>query len=386
MSDVNGAAPAAAEQASLPMEAPEQVQPPAPIESKGPSPEPKAEPVKDKPSPTISDALKKANEKVKADATAKDAKPDAKEPAKADAKVEAKADKAEAKSDGPARGEDGKFAPKDPAKTEAKAEAKTETPKDAPFREAPKRFSEDAKAAWEKAPDPVKAEAHRAIKELENGINEYRQKYEPLKQYDDLARQNNTSIKDALDRYTGLERALASQNPQEKFSAIQKVFDYAGINMREFAAQLAGVTPEQASVHQENTIRELRMELAAIKEQVGGVTGHLQQQQEASVMSQIDAFTKDHPRFDELADDIAFFLQHNRAKDLQEAYELAERLKPAPVKASALSPVIPEQPEAHTLRGQKSVAGSPSAGSSPVKGKSSPSIKEALQRALAKAS
>src|SRR6185312_10569451 len=128
-----------------------------------------------------------------------------------------------------------------------------------------------------------------------------------------------------------------------------------------------------------------RMELAAIKEQVGGVTGHIQQQQEATVMSQIEAFTKDHPRFDELSDDIAFFLQHKRANDLQEAYELAERLKPAPVKAS-LSPVIPEQPEAHTLRGQKSVAGSPSAGSSPAKGKPSPSIKEALQRALAKAS
>jgi hypothetical protein len=364
------------------MDTPEQVTPPSPIESKGPTPEPKPEPVKS--SPTISDALKKANEKVKADAAKAEVKEPKVEP-KADAKANAKPDaKAEVKSDGPVRGEDGKFAPKDPAKAEVKVEG--EPVKDTPFREAPKRFSEDAKAAWEKAPDPIKAEAHRAIKELESGIQEYRQKYEPLKQYDEIARQNNTSIKDALDRYTGLERALASENPQEKFSAIQKVFDYAGINMREFAAQMAGVTPEQASVHQENTIRELRMELAAIKEQVGGVTGHIQQQQEATVMSQIEAFTKDHPRFDELSDDIAFFLQHKRANDLQEAYELAERLKPAPVKASALSPVIPEQPEAHTLRGQKSVAGSPSAGSSPAKGKPSPSIKEALQRALAKAS
>jgi hypothetical protein len=231
MSDEAGAAPAAAEQSPAP-EA--QVQTPSPIESNGPrvdaKPEPKAEPkaeAKDKPSSSISEALKKAEAKVKSDTEAK-----AKEPEK-DAKPEPKADATPApKADESNRGADGKFVSKEP-----KQEAQADT-KDTPWRETPKRFSEDGKRDWEKAPDSVKAETHRAIRELESGIKEYKDRYEPLKPYDEIARQNNTTVKDALDRYTSLEKQLTSGDPNDKWAALQKVFDYAGINVREFAAQI----------------------------------------------------------------------------------------------------------------------------------------------------
>ena len=188
MSDVNGAAPAAAEQASLPMDTP--VQPPAPIESTGPTPDPKPEPKAeakpekaDKPSTSISEALKKAEAKVAAE---KDTKP-AKDAPKTEAK-DTKAEPKEVKTDGPVRGEDGKFAPKEP-KAEAKADT-TETP----WREAPKRFSEDGKRDWDKAPDSVKAEAHRAINEIEKGIKEYKERFEPLKHYDEMARRTGATF------------------------------------------------------------------------------------------------------------------------------------------------------------------------------------------------
>lgn len=377
MSDVNGAAPAAAEQPSLPIEP---VQPPDPIESTGPQPDPKPEAkaeqkaeAKDKPSSSISEALKKAEAKVKADAEkapAKDAKAE-KAPNKAEAKPEPK----ETKSDGPTRGEDGKFTSKEP-KPETSAETK---PTDA-WRETPKRFSEDGKREWDKAPDSVKAETHRAIRELENGINEYKQKYEPIKQYDDLARQNNTTVKDALDRYTTLERELTSQNPQEKFSALQKVFDYAGINLREFAAQMAGQHPDQTAVQTEAQLQHLRNQVAELQHELSGYRS----EKEQTLMKTVDEFAARQPRFDELSPKIAKLLESGLAENLDEAYAMADRLIPAATQAKSNVPVTPETPTAHTPA--KSVAGSPSLGSSPTTRKPSNSIKEALQRAMAQAS
>lgn len=373
MSDVNGAAPAAAEQPSLPMEVP--VQPPNPIESAGPQPDPKPEPkaepkeVKtDKPSSSISEALKKAEAKVAAkenDKSAKDAK--AEKSDKAEPKVKAET-KEVPKQD---RGEDGKFVSKD-LKPEVKPEAKVDTP----WRETPKRFSEDGKRDWEKAPDSVKAETHRAIRELENGIKEYKDRYEPLKQFDELARQNNTTIKDALDRYTQLEKQLSSDSPQDKWAALQKVFDYAGINVREFAAQIAGIRPDQVSVHAEQQMQQFRTRIAELEHEVSGYRSEKTQKLEQTV----EEFAAQNPRFDELSSKVAKFLESGLAENLQEAYVMADRLIPAAKNASALTPVTPETPAAHTPA--KSVTGSPSPGSSPGGRKASNSIKEALQRAM----
>ena len=378
MSDVNGAAPAAAEQTAAPET---QVSPPNPIESTGPTPDPKPEPKAeakaDKPSSSISEALKKAEAKVAADAKAKETpkapeKP-AKTEAKADAKTEPKTEAKEVKSDGPTRGEDGKFASKDP-----KPDAK---PTDAqPWRETPKRFSEDGKRDWENAPDSVKAETHRAIRELESGLKEYKDRYEPLKQYDEIARQNNTTVKDALDRYTTLEKQLTSESPQDKWAALQKVFDYAAINVREFAAQIAGVRPDQVSVHAEQQMQQFRTRIAELEHELSGY----RTEKEQNLMKTVDEFAARQPRFDELAPKVAKLLESGLAENLQEAYAMADRLIPAAKQASAEVPVTPETPAAHTPA--KSVAGSPSPGSSPTTRKPSNSIKEALQRAMAQAS
>lgn len=378
MSDVDGAAPAAAEQVSAP--AAEPVSVPNPIESSGPQPDPKPEPeAKPEKSASIRDALDKADAKLKAEpkepAKKIEAKPEAKAEPKTDVKPEPKQAKAEpVESKGPERAPDGKFVSKEPAKAEPKVEAK-----EASFRDAPQRFSNDAKGEWEKAPESVKAEVHRMQRELESGINEYKQKWEPLKDYDTQAKQYNTTIKDALDRYTGLERGLTSQNPQEKFQALQQVFDYAGINMREFAAQLAGVQPDQASVHYEHQMQSLRNENAELKAQLSGY----QEKEQAQITNSVEQFAQDpaHPRFDELSPTIAKFLEMGLATDLEDAYAMADRLKPA---ANAQAPVLENPaPVAPQPREQKSIAGTPTPGSSPGQRKPSSSIREALQRATA---
>jgi hypothetical protein len=172
MSDVAGGvdAPAEASPAAV-----EPVAPPNPISVNNEAPEPKeGAKVDDKTEPakplSAREALQKARDKV-------DAEPVASKEAKLDNKaVEKPVAKAEpVKSDGPARSEDGKFAAKtaDGEKTETVQQpaAKVEAGKPAtPAADAPARFSTDAKAAWATAPEPVKAEVHRAIREMEAGI------------------------------------------------------------------------------------------------------------------------------------------------------------------------------------------------------------------------
>lgn len=265
---------------------------------------------------------------------------------------------------------------------------------------APERFSTDAKAAWETAPEPIKAEVHRALRELEQGHQKYKadaDAYGEIREYADMAKQHGTSVKDALTRYTGLERRLTSQDPQTKTSAIVEVLRYAGVSPHEFAGQILGVRPDQARSQQDDTIYALRRELADVKQQLGGVTTTIGEQRKNETLNEIAKFAESHPRFDELGESIAKLITTGMAADLNEAYEMADRLNPGAAAQTGATDAggaranlglgASDDLQAQTLKGSKSVAGAPSAGSDPArKGKPSSSIREALKRAQAQVS
>jgi hypothetical protein len=309
---------------------------------------------------------------------------------------EPKADaKAEPVKEAPVRGEGGKFAAKEPA---AQVDTAAVVAKDAPkagepvkasftASEAPTRFSEDAKKEWATTPEPVRRETERAIKELTDGFQKYKQSAERdqgLNEFHEMAQKSGTDVKTALSKYTALEGLLRS----DPIKGLAEVFNNLGISPREYAAHIMGQTPDQVGSQQDATIRELKQELAAIKQQVGGVTQTIEQQRHQSTLTEINKFAADNPRFEELADDIAFFMQSGRAKDLPEAYQLAERLNPAPAgqakdAAPAASSAAQAEPPVHPDKGQKSINGAPSAGSTPAgKKRASKSLDEALDRAF----
>lgn len=376
--------------------------------------------VAEKPKPiSTRDALKKAAEKVNA------------EPAK-DSKQAA--EKAAPLKDGPARAEDGKFASKDPVKADeardtkaapaadaAKPIADVKTAPDAkpasePVKDAavvdkgtikpplpsytasapPSRFSPDAKEAWAAAPEPVRAEVARMEKELTAGFEKHRAAAErdgSIAEFHDLAAKGGTTVKEALSKYVGMENQLRA----DPLKGLEIICQNAGLSLREVAAHIMGQTPEQQASQSDTTMRELRAEIAELKKSVGGVTQTFEQQRTQTTQENVTKFAADHPRFEELSDDIAFFLKSGRTKDLAEAYGLAERLNPAPVKAiaevpapastAAVAEVIKATPDlsVQTERGSKSIAGAPTAGSNPVRKQPSTSIKEALRRAAAAA-
>ncbi|RUX96153.1 hypothetical protein EN993_08920 [Mesorhizobium sp. M7D.F.Ca.US.004.01.2.1] len=272
--------------------------------------------------------------------------------------------------------------------TAATVEKPAETAPKTAHHEAPARFKSDAAAMaeWEKSPEPVKAAVHRSIRELEAGIEKHRvsaEAYEQVKDFDDLAKKNNTSLRDAMTRYTNLERTLLT-NP---LKGIEAVCDYAGVSLRQLAAHVMGQKPDEVQGQNDATVRELRQEIASLKQQVGGVTTSIQQQHVERTGAAVEKFAAEHPRFEELAEDIAFFIKSGKTKDLAEAYSLAERMNPAPATTAQAAPqtrTAPD-PQAQTLKGQKSVTGAPSAGSDPATKRASTSIKDALRRAAAQA-
>jgi len=343
--------------------------------------------IADKAKPTVADALNKAREQVKAREAEKTAKP---EPAKAVEKPEPETKPVEARERAP----DGKFTPKEQPAPEQVAQPVQQQNPNSPHREAPSRFSPDAKAAWETAPEPVKAEVHRAIKELEQGHQKYRESadaYEQVRPFDEMARKNGGNLKASLERVVEMENAFA-RDPIEGFHAVA---DHFGLSLRAIAAHIMGQTPDAVQQQTDTTVSSLKNEIATLKQQLSGVTQTIEKQQQSALLSHVQSFAVEHPRLDDLSDDIAMFLKTERQiggefrfPTLQEAYELAERLNPAPAQAFApAAPVIPPaKPTAQPLNqaGQKSITGAPTNGSNPSPRKSAaPSIRDALRQASA---
>jgi hypothetical protein len=310
-----------------------------------------------------------------------------------------------------ARGPDGKFLPAEPAAGirgasgpddtgmigVATKEGKTDKPADGKadakseklnghFAEPPTRFSPDAKTAWKDAPEPVRAEVHRAFREMEQGIQKYRDDataFADLRDYDALAKQHGTTIRQTMDQYLRLSQTLQSRDPMP---AIQELLRHAGMTVQDLVTHVTGQQPEQASAGAAREIMELRNQVGQLQQQLQGELGQvkstLQNQQAQGLLGEIQHFAQDKPRFDELSMEIA--AQVRAGYPLDEAYVRAERLNPLPAappppaaaQNGAPDPVV--QP-----RGSLSVTGAPAAGSDPRNRGPSPTTRAALDKSWA---
>lgn len=385
MSDVSGAAAESTPAPELPLDTPN----PISTEAEGHSapdakPEGKPEKVEEKPevksepqksSKTPREALEKASKQVEKDTKASETKSVEAKPDK-----EAKpVDRPELKTE-PKRDETGKFASEKP-----KVEAKPEPKPSHTAGEPPARFTQDVKQVWATLPDNVRGEVSRMERELTQGYQKHKESAEAFESYrelDDIAKQSGKRGSDVFREYYQMEQYLQ----KDLVGGLDNICQRMGVSLRDVAAHILNQTPDQVASKQDATIRELRDQIGQLQQQVGSVSQNFQKQQETVIGKEVEAFAAAHPRFEELHQDIAFFLK-TRTKDLSEAYQLAERLNPAPETASkpAASSAAPDL-SAQTEKGQKSINGSPSPGSSPAARPPSTSIKESLKRAMAQAS
>ncbi len=355
------------------------------------APEPKAEAKTDKPAKaevekSSGEAVKRAMEALKAKEAEK-AKAEVKTEAKAPEKTEAKPEPKPAER---TRAEDGKFAPKesaDPKSVEQRAvQEKTEGNQTSegrkPHHDAPARFNEFGKRDWANTPDTVKEETYRAFKELEEGHKKYKDsadRYEKVREYDDLARKNGRDgVHESLKQIVEIENAFQ----RDPIDGLKRVTDHFGINLQAVAAHIVGQNPNQQVAEAHSRIQELEAKIQ-----------HMEFERKAPDIVAEFAAQEGHERFEELSPIIGTLLKTGTAKDLDAAYELADVLKPAASNAAQTSqPLIPAesasaQTQAPALNpaGSKSVSGAPSGGVSPASRQPvSKSNSEAVKRALAK--
>lgn len=331
-----------------------------------------------------------ASKTVEKDGDEPDAKPE---------KVEAKAKetdekpaKSEEKPERP-RSDDGKFAKAEKVENKDAKPAVQAEPKSAPDEaatgqdgsergrqsegrqhyEPPARFLPKEKEAWGNVPNVVKSAIDRVSREHDTELQQYRTSHEEwtkLDKFQQMAKQHNTSVADALERYTALDGLLQS-NPIE---AMRQILATRGITPEQYANHVL----QNPQLHQAPPPRAQPDPVAPqIKSEVESLRNEIQNlRQEQAVASIIDPFRAGHPRFDELQEDIAFFLGSGKipaslspVERLEAAYDMAERINPTSMPAPAANDRVsaaadtarPVNPDA----GKKSIRGAPAEGFDP---------------------
>lgn len=245
---------------------------------------------------------------------------------------------------------------------------------------APARFMKESHGDWEKVPESIRAETHRAVTELEAGIAKHKEgseRWTELAEFDAMAKQHGTTVKQALANYIQADQLFA----RDPVKGVEHILKARGIDIHEFAEHILDREAGTASPGNDPIVAELRQEVANLK----GELTQFKTGQRQSVRQQIDAdvaaFTKTHPRVadPDFESEMSFFITSGKAKTLQEAYDLAERLIPAPAGPNVANP----DPADQTRKASFSPTGAPGAGSNPAGAarRRSSSIREAVQRA-----
>lgn len=326
-----------------------------------------------------------------------DEKAEEKEPPKVEDKTKEKPVKA--------RAEDGKFAKAEMAEQESVTEetgdvdgedgqeneqekrSSGERETDRP----PARFLASAKAEWSNTPQSVRDEVYRAMKNMDDGIAEYRQDREfrkSLSNFESMANQAGTTVPDAIARYVAIDQELRT-NPS---NAIQRILATINLTPEQYAQHVMGQAQQQRQNPQMAQNNALQQQVNALTQQIQQLTQGTQQDREIARLAEVERsiiapFAAEHPRYHELQDDIAFFLNSGKIpsnlpeqKRLEEAYFMAEQINPVgEVRIEGLSartqrPINPA--------GKKSIKGAPS-GATPAAG-ANLSGKEAIDFAMRK--
>ena len=314
-------------------------------------------------------------------------------------KAEAKAAPVKAKEE-PAPVEKPVVAKSDGVKPAAVPGEQVAKPSEGKAPEPPARFMPAEKELWRHVPNQLKSAVARIEREYAAEAEQYqasRQFHEELREYDELAKTHNTTVKEALASYVGFEQSFAKDPEGTLPRLLQRV------NMNPMQAVLAilksaGATPQQFAEHVrlnpgqyqgQQAMQPMRqpaqpapdpMASRAMQE-VQELKHHLVRQE--VLTNVVDPFRAEHPRFDELQEDIAFFLNSGKIPDsmddferLAAAYDMADRINPASYRDEPQAE--PAQPTAlvNPVAGKKSIRGAPTGGKAPAM--RTPSIRDAL--------
>lgn len=266
--------------------------------------------------------------------------------------------------------------------------------------EPPARFMPAEKELWRHVPNQLKSAVARIEREYAAEAEthrEARQFHEELREYDELAKRTGTTVKEALKSYVELEQSFARDPEGTLPRLLQKV------NMNPMQAVLAvlksaGATPQQFAEHVrlnpgqyqgQQAMQPMRQPAqpapdpmaSRAYEEVQELKHHLVRQE--VLTNVVDPFRAEHPRFDELQEDIAFFLNSGKIPDsmddferLAAAYDMADRINPASYRDEPQAQTVQPTALVNPVAGKKSIKGAPTGGKAPAM--RTPSIRDAL--------
>ncbi|URQ76172.1 MAG: hypothetical protein NBV76_05275 [Candidatus Ochrobactrum gambitense] len=364
--------------------------------------------------PKQDETSEKSDEKPKAEKEAR--QDDDKKPEKAE-----KSDEKPAKT----RSDDGKFAKAekaeeaDEAKAEKGAPEKAATERSAPddnrqsegrkFAEPPARFLPEARTKWANVPQEVKAEFHRVSQEMETELTQSktaRERYEPIRQFDEIARQNGRDLKDSLAKVIQIEQHIARDpigaietilreiGPRKQDGSPVSLYEVAQVVMQRGPQSSAQAMPRQMA--DDPKVSAIEQELNALKTQLAT----------AKVTPIIEKFASEHSDYQALEPQIEAVLKSgvidqiygsglSLDQKLAEAYRMAggsmppsrSGLESDPAHSAATpAPSQDDDKKPSIDAGTKSIKGAPSDGMDTVIEEQSQDLRDILKKEFRKMS
>lgn len=285
------------------------------------------------PEPTIEETMTVLLRQAREDEKAEPAPVDE---AKADGADEKATESAGEKTPERARGPDGKFIAKEPATEKPVPEAKTETKDQSaetkatpalPASEPPASWSSAAKAEFAKLPPIVQEQVLKREADIAKGLEQRAAKLktlEPLETVLEPVRQRLAFNGVDPARYVGQLIAADEMLRTKPAEAIKWIANAYGIDLGKAATE-----PVADELPADPQIAALSRTVGSLSSQLQQIQAATQQQQQAALHAQIEAFKSDpkHAHFEEVRQDMAALIQsaeaQGRPMTLQDAYDRA---------------------------------------------------------------
>lgn len=265
------------------------------------------------------------------------------------------------------RGEGGRYAPAQ-AKGAPPSQGQGVAPASDPYRQPPRRWSDQAKREWVQTPASVRAQVHNTHKQFSAAYRQFRGDHEvmnSIRPYYNLARSQGVQLKDALGNYHGIEQKLRG-DPIGGLDLIVnnlnlRTSDGRKLGLLDVAHHVLTTSSEQHQLTQaRNYQAAMAQQMAKMQQQQHAIA---QQQMRMQYMQrfgqtrgQVDRFAETHPRLDELGSAIRREIRHGY--DLPTAYRRAELLYPGGGGANG-SGTVNGRPAAQTRATDRSISGAP---------------------------
>jgi hypothetical protein len=237
-----------------------------------------------------------------------------------------------------ARDEKGRFAPKAaveaaPAEEQPKDQAVAKEPVadhvevDAKTVDAPRPppgWSPAAKVAFATLPPEVQQSVAKREQEVNQGFAKLAE-YKPIERFAEMAKQSGTTLDRALENYVGMETRLRQDFP----AGIVELCQRQGIHPVALANHILarnGVAPSEGQAGETPQARQqASVDLTPIHQELNALKSYVQQQQSATVQTEIERFASDpkHTFFENVKADMGRLINSGYAENLDDAYEKA---------------------------------------------------------------